>query len=129
MVQSVSITTAWLWTTGSVVTKMPMGKKGGVFSFEELTCPDVSQKWLTKSERWKEDIVTYATSQKHEDKPVVTAVDWSTDLSAGVRLLLAAASQLALAPFPELKESQMPFPLREPGLHPLCPVWGEKTRS
>lgn len=73
--------------------------------------------------------MTYATSQKHEDKPVVTAVDWSTDLSAGVRLLLAAASQLALAPFPELKESPRPFPLREPDLHPLCPVWGEKTRS
>lgn len=49
VVQSVSITTAWLWTTGSVVTKMPMGKKGGAFSFEELTCPDVSQNgWLSQ---------------------------------------------------------------------------------
>lgn len=71
-------------------------------------------------DKWTASVATV------ESKTRAAAVDGSTDLSAGVEPLFAAATHPGLSPSPALKGSQRSFPPREPVLRSLDPVWGEE---
>lgn len=62
-----------------------------------------------------------------EAKLSAAAEDGSTDLSAGVEPPFAPVAQPSLSPCPVLRGSQTSFPLHEPVLRSLFPVWGEES--